>query len=32
MLFNLKKIKLKFYLFCIKIFIKYKKIVAIINE
>ena len=32
MLFNLKKYKLKFYLFCLKIFIKYNKIIAIINE
>ena len=26
MLFNFKKYKLKFYLFCLKIFIKYNKI------
>ena len=32
MVFNLKKYKLKFYLFFIRYYIKYIKIVAIINE
>ena len=32
MLFNIKKYRLKIYLFCLKIFTKYHKIIAIINE
>ena len=32
MLFNLKKYKLKLYLYFIKFYFKYNKIIAIINE